>query len=177
MVTQSSILACEIPWTEEPRGLPPTSPWGHKEMDTTERLNDSWAKQGMPGWVYFDPPVSLHWASPGWSLSFAFSLLECLIHLFHRYVTALWKQNTPDLTQVATDVSGSQSEVCIRITWRAAFPILWVWGGAENLPFSRAASCWSGEHLLRSTGPQHSTLGGAAVPLGSSALEHGEGRE
>ena len=29
----SSILAWEIPWTEEPRGL--HSPWGHKESDTT----------------------------------------------------------------------------------------------------------------------------------------------
>ena len=28
---QSSILAWEIPWTEEPG-----SPWGHKESDTTE---------------------------------------------------------------------------------------------------------------------------------------------
>ena len=36
--THSSILAREIPWTEEPGdyGL-----WGHKESDTTERLNNS----------------------------------------------------------------------------------------------------------------------------------------
>ena len=34
MVTHSSILAQEIPWTEEPGGL--YSPWGHKESDTTE---------------------------------------------------------------------------------------------------------------------------------------------
>ena len=33
MVTHSSILAWEIPWTEEPGGY---SPWGHKESDTTE---------------------------------------------------------------------------------------------------------------------------------------------
>ena len=32
MATQSSILAWEIPWTEELVGC---SPWGHKESDTT----------------------------------------------------------------------------------------------------------------------------------------------
>ena len=31
MATHSSILACRIPWTEEP--------WGRKESDTTERLS------------------------------------------------------------------------------------------------------------------------------------------
>ena len=31
MATHSSILAWKIPWTEEP-----DSPWGHKELDTTE---------------------------------------------------------------------------------------------------------------------------------------------
>ena len=36
MVTLSSILAWEIPWTEEPGSY---SPWGHKELDSTERLN------------------------------------------------------------------------------------------------------------------------------------------
>ena len=34
MTTHSSILAWEI-WTEEPGGC---SPWGHKELDMTERL-------------------------------------------------------------------------------------------------------------------------------------------
>ena len=33
MATHSSILACRIPWTEEPGGL-----GGHKESDMTERL-------------------------------------------------------------------------------------------------------------------------------------------
>ena len=33
--THSSILACRIPWTEELCGS-----WGHKESDTTERLDD-----------------------------------------------------------------------------------------------------------------------------------------
>ena len=33
MATHSSILAWEIPWTEEPGGLQST---GHKESDTTE---------------------------------------------------------------------------------------------------------------------------------------------
>ena len=32
MTIHSSILAWEIPWTEEPGGL---SPWGHRESDTT----------------------------------------------------------------------------------------------------------------------------------------------
>ena len=36
--TPSSILAWEIPWTEEPGVY---SPWGRKESDTTERLNNS----------------------------------------------------------------------------------------------------------------------------------------
>ena len=33
MAIRSSILACEIPWTEEPVGY---SPPGHKKLDTTE---------------------------------------------------------------------------------------------------------------------------------------------
>jgi len=33
MATHSSILAWKIPWTEEPGYY---SPWGHKELDTTE---------------------------------------------------------------------------------------------------------------------------------------------
>ena len=36
MATHSSILACRIPWTEEPGRL--YSPWGHKESDMTEPL-------------------------------------------------------------------------------------------------------------------------------------------
>ena len=36
--TPSSILAWEIAWTEEPGVY---SPCGHKESDTTERLNNS----------------------------------------------------------------------------------------------------------------------------------------
>ena len=38
MATHSSILACKIPWTEEPGGL---SPWGHKESDMIECLTRS----------------------------------------------------------------------------------------------------------------------------------------
>ena len=34
MATHSSILAWRSPWTEEPED----SPWGHKELDTIERL-------------------------------------------------------------------------------------------------------------------------------------------
>ena len=37
MATHSSILAWRIPWTEDLGGLQST---GHKESDTTERLND-----------------------------------------------------------------------------------------------------------------------------------------
>ena len=33
MATHSSILAWEVPWTEEPVGY---SPWGRKKSDTTE---------------------------------------------------------------------------------------------------------------------------------------------
>ena len=35
MATQSSVLACRIPWTKEPGGLQSR---GCKELDTTERL-------------------------------------------------------------------------------------------------------------------------------------------
>ena len=40
MATQSSILAWEIPWTEEPGGLL-YSPWDHKELGTTWQLNNN----------------------------------------------------------------------------------------------------------------------------------------
>ena len=36
MATHSSILVWEIPWTEEPG-----NPWGRKESDMTEQLNNS----------------------------------------------------------------------------------------------------------------------------------------
>ena len=35
MATHSSILAWKIPWTKEPVGY---SPWGLRELDTTEQL-------------------------------------------------------------------------------------------------------------------------------------------
>ena len=35
MAIYSSILAWKVPWTEEPSGY---SPWGFKELDTTEQL-------------------------------------------------------------------------------------------------------------------------------------------
>ena len=34
MAAHSSLFAWKISWTEEPGGL---CPWGHKELDTTER--------------------------------------------------------------------------------------------------------------------------------------------
>ena len=37
MATRSSTLAWKIQWTEEPGRL--SSPWGHKESDTTELLH------------------------------------------------------------------------------------------------------------------------------------------
>ena len=36
MATHSSILAWKIPWIEKSGGL---HPWGHKELDLTERLS------------------------------------------------------------------------------------------------------------------------------------------
>ena len=39
MATHSSILAWEIPWTEEPGGL---QSQGHTESDMTERLNNNY---------------------------------------------------------------------------------------------------------------------------------------
>jgi hypothetical protein len=37
MATHSSILAWEIPWTEEPGGY---QPWGCEKSDTAEQLNN-----------------------------------------------------------------------------------------------------------------------------------------
>ena len=37
MANHSSIPAWRIPWTEEPVDY---SPWGHKESDTTQGVND-----------------------------------------------------------------------------------------------------------------------------------------
>ena len=39
MATHSSVLAWKIPWTE--RSLASYSPWGHKELDRTEQLNNN----------------------------------------------------------------------------------------------------------------------------------------
>ena len=36
MAIHSSTIAWKIPWTEEPGTY---SPWGHKELDSTERLH------------------------------------------------------------------------------------------------------------------------------------------
>ena len=36
MATCSGILAWKIPWTEEPGQLQSMSPWGSRELDTTE---------------------------------------------------------------------------------------------------------------------------------------------
>ena len=46
MATHSSVLAWKIPWTEESdgaHGVHGCSPWGHKRLDTTERLTLSFS--------------------------------------------------------------------------------------------------------------------------------------
>ena len=42
MAAHSSVLACRIPCTEEAGGL---SPWGHKELDTTEHARKEHTSQ------------------------------------------------------------------------------------------------------------------------------------
>ena len=44
METHSSTIAWKIPWMEEPSGL--HSPWGRKELDTTEQLHFHLYSQG-----------------------------------------------------------------------------------------------------------------------------------
>ena len=46
MATHSSILTWRIPWTEEPGGL--HSPWGHRELDMTERLTHTQCPEQSP---------------------------------------------------------------------------------------------------------------------------------
>ena len=57
MASHSSNLACGIPWTEEPSGY---SPWGRKELDTTEQLTLSlfnFSNSNMPFFLeIFNPP-------------------------------------------------------------------------------------------------------------------------
>ena len=48
MATHSSTLAWKIPWTKEPGRL--YSPWGHKELDTTERLNFHFSLSLLVSW-------------------------------------------------------------------------------------------------------------------------------
>ena len=62
MATHSNILAWKIPWTEEPHGL--YSPWGCKESDTTQQLNNdnnspSTSNNTQVTW-YFVPHLSGH---------------------------------------------------------------------------------------------------------------------
>ena len=42
MATHFSVLAWRIPWTEEPVAHVGYSPWGHKELDTTEWLTHTY---------------------------------------------------------------------------------------------------------------------------------------
>ena len=55
MATHSSILTWRIPWTEEPGGL--YSPWGHKELDTTEQITLSLSL----GWIQLDLLMGWIW--------------------------------------------------------------------------------------------------------------------
>ena len=48
MATHFRILAWEIPWTEE---LACYSPWGCKELDTTEQLNSIKQTNGKMFWL------------------------------------------------------------------------------------------------------------------------------
>ena len=45
MAAHTSILAWRIPWTEEPNRL--YSPWGHKELDTTEQLTHTYIHRDL----------------------------------------------------------------------------------------------------------------------------------
>ena len=45
MATHSSFLAWTISWTEEPDKLP-NGPWGHKELNTTEKLSEHTQNKG-----------------------------------------------------------------------------------------------------------------------------------
>ena len=55
MATHSSIPARRIPWTEDPGRL--YSPWGHKELDTTEQ----------PTLADFTQATVRYAAIPGWN--------------------------------------------------------------------------------------------------------------
>ena len=56
MAAYSSILAWEIPWTEEPGGL---QSMGCKESDTTERLTHIYTQRGLMT-AYLPAPVLLN---------------------------------------------------------------------------------------------------------------------
>ena len=83
MATHSSILAWEIPWTEEPDGL-----WGHKESDTTEQLTTHLLSKAKtnPVLVYRNSPLYLHnhWGlwilflTYHWKLTKVHSILQLL---------------------------------------------------------------------------------------------------
>ena len=62
MATHSSILAWEIPWTEEPRGL---RPWGHKrageDLEPKQQQQDSVFKPGTYSLVVSPCYYSVRW--------------------------------------------------------------------------------------------------------------------
>ena len=51
MAIHSSTLAWKIPWTEDPGRQ--RSPWGRKELDTTERLHFTEWSSGFPYFLQF----------------------------------------------------------------------------------------------------------------------------
>ena len=72
LATHSSILACSIPWTEEPGAL--HSPWGHKESDRTERLTFTFFHVEVGSlYVHFLESVlfCFFFLNPKWVLDFA----------------------------------------------------------------------------------------------------------
>ena len=52
MAIHSSTLAWKIPWMEK-RSLMGYSPWGRKELDTTERLHFTEWSSGFPYFLQF----------------------------------------------------------------------------------------------------------------------------
>ena len=98
MATHSSILAGKIPWTEEPGGL--YSPWGHNELDMTERLTSYVSVCVLshvqlfatPRTAAHQAPLSMEFLrqDPGVGCSFLLQgifltqrLNLCLLHLLH----------------------------------------------------------------------------------------------
>ena len=81
MATHSSILAWRIPWIEEPGGL--YSPWGRKELDTTERLSTIWG--------HYSIFLELCAAQVGY-INYGFHIVKCetIYIIFYVYLYVLY---------------------------------------------------------------------------------------